>query len=111
MAISFKEYLDLHQESWLHLQKTTPKLLSYEDKALYSTWDLSFIQVKKRSSAAANLLRLWAYFDNKDIWFELLQSGREGAPVWFQALTDSQASFNGALRVLCDDGLVEANSS
>src|SRR5487761_835936 len=74
-VMSFSDYLRLYKTSWTRLQKTSPELNSYEDRILYSTWQLSFDQVKQRNELSAKLLQLWAYFDNEDIWFELLQNG------------------------------------
>jgi tetratricopeptide (TPR) repeat protein len=110
MATTVAEYIQLYRESWLHLQKTTPTLLSY-DRALYSTWNISYAQVKRENSIAAMLLRLWAYFDKEDIWFELLQKANSSGPPWFKALTDDALGFNQAVRVLCDYRLVEGDTS
>lgn len=41
-AISFSDYLHLYETSWAKLQKTSPELSSYEDRTLYSTWQISF---------------------------------------------------------------------
>jgi tetratricopeptide (TPR) repeat protein len=111
MATTFADYLKMYRESWLRLQKTTPGLLSYEDRALYSTWDISYTQVEQQNTTSARLLRLWAYFGNEDLWFELLLSGRRRAPKWFRELTGDALSFTEAVRVLCDYGLVEADTS
>lgn len=46
------------------------------------------------------LLRLWAYFGNEDLWFELLLRGRSVGPQWFQELTRDVLSFTEAVRVL-----------
>ena len=40
-ALSFSDYLRLYKESWMKLLKTSPELNSYEDRTLYSTWQLS----------------------------------------------------------------------
>ena len=53
----------------------------------------------------------WAYFDNQDIWFELLRHGNSEDPEWIHELTKDELSFNGAVRVLNDHGLVEVNMS
>jgi hypothetical protein len=37
VSTSFADYLMLYNASWLWLQQKTPQLLSYEDRALYST--------------------------------------------------------------------------
>ena len=105
--ISFSHYLRLYEKSWAKLQKTSPKLSSYEDRTLYSTWQISFEHVERRNILSAQLLRLWAYFDNQDIWFELLQYSDTEDPNWIQELIEDELSFHGAMRVLSDHGLVE----
>ncbi|KAK3996395.1 kinesin light chain 1, partial [Cladorrhinum sp. PSN332] len=109
MAITFAEYLEMYQKSWLDLHKTTPQLHSYEDRALHTTWNISYTQVEQQSPIAAKLLKLWAFFDNDDLWFELLCSGRSDGPQWFQELTENKISFVEAVRVLCNYGLIETN--
>ena len=72
VMMSLSDYLRLYKELWAKLQKTSPELSSYEDRTLYSTWQISFEHVERRNVLSAQLLRLWAYFDNQDLWFELL---------------------------------------
>lgn len=55
------------------------------------------------------LLRLWAYFDHDDLWYELLCGADESAPPWLQALTD-KITFTESMRLLCDHGLVDTNT-
>jgi tetratricopeptide (TPR) repeat protein len=110
-AASFSDYLRLYRASWLKLQKRSPELSSYEDRMLYSTWQISFEHVKKQNELSAKLLQLWAYFDNQDLWLELLQHCDSESPVWMRELTEDEISFNDAISVLCNHGLVEASSS
>src|SRR6267378_13072 len=110
-AISFSDYLRLYKESWARLLEKSPELSSYEDRTFYSTWQLSFDHVKQQNELSAKLLRLWAYFDNQDIWFELLRHGNSEDPEWIRELTEDELSFNRAVRVLSDHGLVEADMS
>ncbi|KAN0073071.1 HET domain containing protein [Elaphomyces granulatus] len=93
-AISFSDYLRLYK---------SPELRSY-DRMLYSTWQLSFDQVKQRNELSAKLLRLWAYFDNQDLC-------NSKDPDWIRELTEDELEFNGAVRVLSDHGLVEVDMS
>src|SRR6202046_4830960 len=110
-SLNFSEYSHLYKVSWAKLLKTTPELSSYEDRTLYSTWQLSFDHVKQRNELSAKLLRLWAYFDNEDIWYELLRHGDSEDPEWIHELTKDELIFNGAVRVLSDYGLVEVDMS
>ncbi|KAA6413191.1 MAG: hypothetical protein FRX48_02935 [Lasallia pustulata] len=108
VSTSLEDYLRHYRTSWLRLQQTTPDLLSYEDRALYTTWDLSFKHIQSQNESAGNLLRLWAYFDNQDVWFQLLAAGSEGSPVWFATTVYDELSFNEAIRLLCDHALIES---
>jgi tetratricopeptide (TPR) repeat protein len=111
VAASFADYRRLYEESWLKLQQTSPELNSYEDRALYSTWQLSFDYIKRQNELSIKLLQLWAYFDNQDLWFELLRHSSSDSPEWFSELTEDELSFNQAVRVLCDYGLAEVDKS
>jgi hypothetical protein len=57
------------------------------------------------------LLCLWAYFDNHDLWFELLQHSDSDDPDWIRKLTEDELSFHAAVRVLTDHGLVEIDTA
>ncbi|KIM94424.1 hypothetical protein OIDMADRAFT_60751 [Oidiodendron maius Zn] len=111
VAISLPDYLRLYKVSWAELQKSSPRLTSYEDRTLYSTWQLSFDNVRQQNSLSAKLLRLWAYFDNQDLWFELLRHRSFKQPKWIRQLVKNELSFHSVMRVLCDHGLVEADIS
>src|SRR6202161_3206678 len=110
-TMSFSDYLHLYKTSWTKLLKMSPELNSYEDRTLYSTWQLSFDHVKQQNELSAKLLWLWAYFDNQDIWFELLRHGDSEDPEWIHELTKDELIFTGAVRVLSDHGLVEVDMS
>jgi tetratricopeptide (TPR) repeat protein len=77
--------------------------------ALYSTWDISPNHVKQQSLLVFKLLQLWAYFDNQDVWFELLRECQQDGPEWFSQLMEDQLSFDEAVRVLCEHALIEAD--
>ncbi|OLN96972.1 Nephrocystin-3-like protein 2 [Colletotrichum chlorophyti] len=105
---TYAEYLRLYEQSWLRLQKESPQLLNY-DRALYLTWEISFQHIQQQSQSAAMLLKLWAYFDNEDLWYELLCQGRSKGPAWLKEITEDELSFDAAMRLLCQHGLVEAD--
>ncbi|KAH8880942.1 TPR-like protein [Thozetella sp. PMI_491] len=108
VSTSWAEYLELYQESWLQLQKASPQLLTY-DHAMFSTWNISFRHIERRSQAAAMLLRLWAYFSNEDLWYELLKQGEFDNVSWLGDLTKDRIAFDSAMRLLCSHGLVDAD--
>ncbi|KAH6658642.1 hypothetical protein BKA67DRAFT_591492 [Truncatella angustata] len=110
VSISFEDYLRLYKDSWVRLHASTPSLGSYQDRTLCSTWQLSYDQIQGQNRLAAHLLQWWAYFDNEDIWFKLLQPNDEDGPAWIYDLAD-ELKFNNALGTLCDYGLAETHIS
>ncbi|KAK4044690.1 kinesin light chain [Parachaetomium inaequale] len=107
LALSTADY----ESAWGQLQKLSPQLLTYENRAMYTTWNISFESIRRRSESAAMLLRLWAFFGNEDLWYELLRrGGTEDGPKWLQDLTETRLAFDQSMRVLCSHGLVEAHS-
>lgn len=57
VTTSFSDYLRLYQASWLRLQMTTPQLSSYEDRSLYTTWQITFDRIERQNAASAKLLQ------------------------------------------------------
>ncbi|KAL9619028.1 MAG: hypothetical protein Q9160_006349 [Pyrenula sp. 1 TL-2023] len=112
VTTSFSEYLQLYRASWLKLQQTSPQLSSYGgDRSLFSTWQITFDRIEQQNAKSAKLLKLWAYFDRQDVWFELLRHGNSSDEEWLRELTKDDLSFNEAVRLLRDYGLVDADLS
>ncbi|KAF6802538.1 Kinesin light chain 1, partial [Colletotrichum plurivorum] len=89
VATSCTEYLEIYENAWLHLQKESPGLMEY-DRALYSTWNVSLRHIQLQNQNAADLLRLWAYFDNHDVWYELLRAGESEKPLWLRKMMEDR---------------------
>ena len=106
-GIPVSAYLDHYEASWLELQRTSPSLPSYEDQTIYSTWNLSYICIRKENKSAAKLLELWAYFDNRDLWYDLLKAGEDEAPDWFLDIIGTKLAFNSAIGKLRKHALIE----
>ncbi|PQE06061.1 hypothetical protein CJF30_00005019 [Rutstroemia sp. NJR-2017a BBW] len=111
VAISLSDYLRLYKQSWVQLQESTPELDSYEDRTLYSTWQISFDHIKQQNDLSAKLLCFWAYFDSQDLWLELLQHSDSDDPDWVRELTKDEVTFHQVVRVLSSHGLVEVHTS
>jgi tetratricopeptide (TPR) repeat protein len=111
VTTSFAEYLRLYEASWSKLQSTSPRLNSYEDRSLYTTWKVTFDRIQKESAASAQLLKLWAYFDKQDLWFGLLQHADTTNDEWMKKLIDDEMDFNKAVRLLCEYGLAHPEAS
>lgn len=57
VTISFSDYLRLYEASWLKLQTTSPQLESYEDRSLYTTWQITFDRIEQLNAASAKSLK------------------------------------------------------
>src|SRR6266536_2792995 len=105
--MTLADYLRLYKASWLKLQITSPQLESYEDRSLSTTWQITFDRIQQQNPASASLLKLWAYFDRQDVWFELLRHANSPNDQWIQELTKDELNFNEAVALLCSFGLVD----
>ncbi|KAF4417536.1 Kinesin light chain 1 [Colletotrichum fructicola] len=99
VATSCREYLEMYEKAWLHLQEESPGLTEY-DHTLYTTWDISLRHIRLQNQNAADLLRLWAYFDNHDVWYELLRAGESEKPLWLHKMIEDRLNFDKVRRLL-----------
>ena len=107
-ADSFGDYLQMYEQSWTDLAENSDDLMEYDDRTLYSTWNLSLKQVAAQDPQAAKLFRMMGYLGNADLWYELFREGVESAPDWFCNITKSKARFNKAMMTLHSYSLIEA---
>ena len=79
---SFDEYFELYNHSWNDLGQYGGGPVDYEERTLYSTWNVSFQQIQNQDPAAAELLKLMAYLDNQDLWYGLFDKKIGYIPAW-----------------------------
>jgi tetratricopeptide (TPR) repeat protein len=104
---SVGEYLDTYEQHWQNLSHNADELLEYGDRTLFSTWSISLIQIRSQDPEAAEFLTLLAYFDNQDIWYELVRVGAIHGLAWLTALTETKQRFERAMARLHDYSLLE----
>jgi hypothetical protein len=92
---SFSDYLQLYNDSWNDLGQYSDGPLDYENRTLYSTWNLSLQQVRSQDPEATELLRLMAYLDNQDVWYELFQAGLEDRDLWWSGVVKNKMRLIG----------------
>ncbi|KAL4922973.1 Pfs, NB-ARC and TPR domain protein [Aspergillus undulatus] len=104
-----KEYLKLYRTSWFELQSRSAPTRHYQQGNMVQTWMITYKEIQKRDPTAANLLLLLAFFDNQDIWFELIQSGLNTSdpPPWFKIAVSSKLDFKTKVKALVEFSLVE----
>ena len=111
-TITFQQYLEAYENRWEVDPRRSLRLQEYRDRTLYTTWNLSFIRLETEDPDAAHMLKLLAYFDNQDIWYELLDAGMgEDSPIWLRQSVTDQISFESVMRTLVDYCLVDVQST
>ncbi|KAK6436815.1 hypothetical protein LTR95_006995 [Oleoguttula sp. CCFEE 5521] len=110
-SISVTTYLRLYESSWAQIHQDDPGLDTYEDRTLYSTWRISLERIHYQNELSAKILSLWCYFSNQDLWYELLCNGQMEQLPWLRNLTEDLPVFIKAMRLLCNYGLAEIDTS
>jgi hypothetical protein len=74
-------YIQLYKQQWDDLIRSDSKsgspLLNYEEQSIGSTWTISFKAIEASNKNSANLLLFWAFVNNKDVWYGLLQAAAD----------------------------------
>jgi hypothetical protein len=71
--------------------------MSYQDRTMYTTWNISLTHIEMQNKSAGQLLRLLGYFANQDIWYELLAAGRKASPESFSKIVKEENGFSEAI--------------
>ena len=90
-------------------------LYDYGDRSIWTTWTISFKAIQKTNEAAANLLLLWAFLDNRDLWYRLLAAAGERSAVaaehlskWLQDIPSNELKFTDAVQLLRNYSMIES---
>lgn len=65
--MTFQQYLDAYEQKWNVNARRPLRLLDYQDRTLYTTWNLSYARLQEEDADAAQMLRLLACFDNQKV--------------------------------------------
>ena len=107
---SFDEYLESYNDTWSDLGQYSRGIIEYDDRTLFSTWNVSFQRVQALDPEAAELLKLMAYLDNQDFWYELFRKDVDDAPAWWTEVTKSRSRFDRAISTLHSYSLLEISA-
>jgi hypothetical protein len=109
---SLGDYLEAYEIYWQDLSDNAEELLEYENRTLFSTWNLSLDRVRARDPNAAELMRFLAYFGAQRIEFELVQPAASAQKfTWLSTVTENKRRFQRAMAYLQEYSLVEASAS
>ena len=103
------QYLRYYKRSWSDLQSQSAPGRQYLQGNMLQTWMISYREIKMRDPNAATLLLLLAQFNNRDIWFELVQgaSNSSDIPEWLKSYLSSELVFKAGVRSLIQFSLLE----
>lgn len=115
-AISFAQYLRFYSLEWDKLTSRT--LHDYADerdqraqRTLFATWNISMYRIKEEWPEAAKLLRFLGFFDNHEIWFQLLEPACDKIFGSLNNTNPNEQRFHSAMGFLKEHSLVEINRS
>jgi tetratricopeptide (TPR) repeat protein len=89
-------------------------LVDYKQGSVATTWTVSFKAVEAQNKNAANLLRLWAFVDGRDLWHGLLQAAVDGGeqwPGWLCDVAGNEVRYLDAVRLLLRYSMIESQES
>ncbi|SPQ22632.1 1f99ae8a-4da0-4fc0-93be-a6c3ebe73771 [Thermothielavioides terrestris] len=111
-------YVRLYKQQWSDLMGSDggsgSPLLDYEHGSVATTWTVSFKAVEAQNMNAANLLRLWAFLDGRDLWHGLLQpvaDGGEQWPGWLCDIAGNEVRYLDAVRLLLRYSMIDSQES
>jgi tetratricopeptide (TPR) repeat protein len=91
------------------LVEKLPRILEYPNGSIQTTWTMSFNDIKAKDESASKLLELFAFYDNHDIWLNLLRSGDPDfpCPLWFQEIVKSPVVLLEKFKLLLDYSMIQ----
>jgi hypothetical protein len=113
-GLDFSSYILYYKQQWKDLMESHDRsgfpLLHYSERSVWTTWTISFNAIKAKNEAAANLLLLWAFLDNKDLWHDLLHAATDSMehwPEWLQLIAANELRFVEAAKLLQSYSMIE----
>ena len=111
------EYIELYDQAWARLMEKQhlSTLRKDVDRSILTTWTVSFNSLRSQSEDAANLLMLWAFLDNRDLWYELLAPALDLAiadevPRWFIRCVGDKLEFKECIGLLLEYSFIDAKT-
>lgn len=110
-AWTFEQYLSEYEKRWNIGSRRPIFLPDYQNRTLYTTWDLSYQRLKADDPEAAEMLKLLAYFGRQSVWFELFQGGAgDHLPDWLRTVIRNSVTFDSTMVTLVEYCFVEVQA-
>ncbi|USP81646.1 hypothetical protein yc1106_08920 [Curvularia clavata] len=118
-GVSIETYLRFYEQQWNELMEsrneTDSPLQDYPDRSVWTTWAISYQAIRSKHEATANLLLLWSFLDNRDLWHGLFDAACQASEVatrllseWIGEIARSELAFSRAMQLLRNYSLAEA---
>ncbi|RYN54782.1 hypothetical protein AA0117_g13318 [Alternaria alternata] len=117
-GVGLTTYLRFYEQQWSELMQSDDladaPLQDYPERSVWTTWAISYQAIRERHEHTANLLLLWSFLDNKDLWHGLFATGCSRSALvakmlseWVGDIASSEIKFSGAMQLLCNYSLAE----
>jgi len=111
-------YLKFYEQQWKELMASKDQndapLQDYPNRSVWTTWTISYNAIREKDQNAANLLLLWAFLDNRDLWHGLLVAACRDSTIvarrlseWIGDIASSELHFIKAIQLLRNYSLIE----
>ena len=104
-----QKYLRLYNIFWSEFQTNISRLRDYLNENIQIIWNIFYECVKQIDLTTAKFFQFWIYFDNQDLWFELLKRDSRDFknPIWLQDFVRSEIDFGRTIKKLFVYSLIE----
>ena len=73
--VTIRTYLKFYNQCFGELMESNhqsgPPLQDYPHRSIWTTWTITYNAIREKDEATANLLLLWSFLDNRDLWYGL----------------------------------------
>jgi len=113
---TLSEYIELYDQAWARLMGKQHRSTLPEDKdSILTTWILLYSSLRSQNENAADLLKLWAFLDNRDLWYKLLTPALnleivKKVPRWFASCAGDKIDFNKCIELLLKYFFIDAKT-
>ncbi|CAN9307788.1 unnamed protein product [Alternaria alternata] len=117
-GVGLAAYLTFYEQQWSELMgsddSAEPPLKDYPDRCVWTTWIISYKAIRSHDETTANLLLLWSFLDNKDLWYDMFAAACKASRVakeqlsgWIGDIATNGFKFSQSMRLLRNYSLIE----
>ncbi|KAG4279164.1 pfs [Fusarium proliferatum] len=115
-GIDVTSYIRIYNEQWTKLMNADDNpVTDYQQGSIATTWAVSLHTIKTQSNDSMNILRLWAFLDNKHFWHGILQGTvappfQKQWPTWLLDMAHDVTRFRKAMSLLLRFSMVQTRT-